>query len=538
MALFGEKYGDKVRVVSVPGFSMELCGGTHVTATGDIGLFVDRRRGRRRRGRPPDRGADRHWARSHGRSSSGRRSQRVIDALHVDRRPGGRGDRAAAGRRQAAHPRGQRSSRRSWRWAAAAAPRQRRHGRGGGRASWRRRKVADLDKDALRGLADSLKARIKSGVVVLASANDGKVQIVVAVTPDLTGRIKAGQIVKEIAPIVGGAGGGRPDFAEAGGKDPEKIDEMLKASEAVLRKTPRSLRPARDLEPSRYCRSGLPPIRSTSCSLTSLWCKLLILNEILNRRRRFADRRRGEGDPCAAVTDRRMGRDRRNGLRSLGFSLLLSRSRRPRERADLFVARRERAPGAVDRPQPGTPGPLVRGAPAPRSVRATRYVAADRVTCLRRRHRRARPAERRAARPGSRGRAGRVGLQSLRAVAKRRARAHAVDAGHRAGIRRARTRSTRSRTSAAAWRICGGCWIATTTTSSWRWLPTMPALGPSTGTARPSRPIARRRTTCPGSSRSPGRRCACRRTKIYKIIEIVDGRESVTYTDKPPSAAR
>src|SRR5207249_6097658 len=97
-----------------------------------------------------------------------------------------------------------------------------------------RRKVSDLDKDALRSLADSLKAQIKSGVVVLASANDGKVQIVVSVTADLTGRLKAGQIVKEIAPIVGGAGGGRPDFAEAGGKQPEKIDEMLAASESVL----------------------------------------------------------------------------------------------------------------------------------------------------------------------------------------------------------------------------------------------------------------------------------------------------------------
>ena len=99
-----------------------------------------------------------------------------------------------------------------------------------------RRKVSDLDKDALRGLADSLKAKIKSGVIVLASANDGKVQIVVAVTPDLTGRIKAGQVVKEIAPIVGGGGGGRPDFAEAGGKDPSKIDEMLVATEAVVAK--------------------------------------------------------------------------------------------------------------------------------------------------------------------------------------------------------------------------------------------------------------------------------------------------------------
>jgi len=99
-----------------------------------------------------------------------------------------------------------------------------------------RRKVSDLDKDALRGLADSLKAKIKSGVVVIASESEGKVQIVVAVTPDLTGRVKAGQIVKEIAPIVGGGGGGRPDFAEAGGKQPEKIDEMLEASKAVLAK--------------------------------------------------------------------------------------------------------------------------------------------------------------------------------------------------------------------------------------------------------------------------------------------------------------
>jgi len=99
-----------------------------------------------------------------------------------------------------------------------------------------RRKVSDMDKDALRGLADSLKAKIKSGVVVIASENDGKVHIVVSVTPDLTQRLKAGQIVKEIAPIVGGGGGGRPDFAEAGGKQPEKIEEMLKAVEAVVAK--------------------------------------------------------------------------------------------------------------------------------------------------------------------------------------------------------------------------------------------------------------------------------------------------------------
>ena len=70
--------------------------------------------------------------------------------------------------------------------------------------------------------------------MVLASASDAKVQIVVAVTPDLTSRLKAGQVVKEIAPIVGGGGGGRPDFAEAGGRYPEKIDEMLAATPSIL----------------------------------------------------------------------------------------------------------------------------------------------------------------------------------------------------------------------------------------------------------------------------------------------------------------
>ena len=99
-----------------------------------------------------------------------------------------------------------------------------------------RRRVSGLDKDALRGLSDSLKTKIKSGVVVLASESDGKVQIVVSVTPDLVSKVKAGQVVKELAPIVGGGGGGRPDFAEAGGRQPEKIDDMLKAAEAVVAK--------------------------------------------------------------------------------------------------------------------------------------------------------------------------------------------------------------------------------------------------------------------------------------------------------------
>ena len=93
-----------------------------------------------------------------------------------------------------------------------------------------------LEKTALRGLSDSLRDRLGSGVVVLASETDGKVTVVVSVTKDLTSRVQAGRIVRELAPIVGGGGGGRPDFAEAGGKDPSKIQDLLKAVPDVLQK--------------------------------------------------------------------------------------------------------------------------------------------------------------------------------------------------------------------------------------------------------------------------------------------------------------
>jgi alanyl-tRNA synthetase len=232
MALFGEKYGDKVRVVSVPGFSMELCGGTHVSATGDIGFFVivaesGVAAGVRRIEALTGAGAV-AWA-QHQRAAV----SRILDVLHV-------GDAQAVEaieKLQAEHKRLAREVTQLKTKVAMG---------GGGSASGgdetvtvegitlARRRVSGLDKDALRGLSDSLKEQIRSGVVVLASEADGKVQIVVAVTPDLTSRVKAGQIVKELAPMVGGGGGGRPDFAEAGGKQPEKIDEMLKAAESVV----------------------------------------------------------------------------------------------------------------------------------------------------------------------------------------------------------------------------------------------------------------------------------------------------------------
>jgi alanyl-tRNA synthetase len=81
-----------------------------------------------------------------------------------------------------------------------------------------------------------MRDKLGTGVVVIASERDGRVSLVVSVTKDLTGRVQAGSLVKALAPIVGGGGGGRPDFAEAGGKDPSKIDELLAQAPAVLRK--------------------------------------------------------------------------------------------------------------------------------------------------------------------------------------------------------------------------------------------------------------------------------------------------------------
>jgi alanyl-tRNA synthetase len=229
MALFGEKYGDSVRVVSVPGFSLELCGGTHVAATGDIGFFAivaesGVAAGVRRLEAVTGAGAVR-WAqeqRATLHSLLGALNVSSDQALHTIERLQSDAKRLAREVTQL----------------------KTKVAMGGGSAGedtvevagvkLARRRVADLDKDALRGLADSLKDKIKTGVVIIASANDGKVQMVVAVTADLTARIKAGQIVKEIAPIVGGGGGGRPDFAEAGGKQPEKIDEMLDASQRIV----------------------------------------------------------------------------------------------------------------------------------------------------------------------------------------------------------------------------------------------------------------------------------------------------------------
>jgi alanyl-tRNA synthetase len=94
--------------------------------------------------------------------------------------------------------------------------------------------VEGLDKGGMRHLSDTLMAKLKSGVVILGRTDEDKVSFIVRVSDDLTAKIKAGNIVKEIAPIVGGRGGGKPDMAEGGGTDANKLNDALQASYGVI----------------------------------------------------------------------------------------------------------------------------------------------------------------------------------------------------------------------------------------------------------------------------------------------------------------
>jgi len=230
MALFGEKYGDRVRVVQVPGVSQELCGGTHVRATGDIGLFaVTSESG-------VAAGVRRLEAVTglESLSTFERQRQEIVEVGGLTgAMPGHVGERVSALIEE-----NKRLARELHQAKIQAAL--------GGAASTddgvvdaagialMARRVNGLDKDALRALVDKHRDQLRSGVVVLAGESDGRVLVVVGVTPDLTKRVAAGKVVKQLAPIVGGGGGGRPDFAEAGGKDASKIDELLSAARGVV----------------------------------------------------------------------------------------------------------------------------------------------------------------------------------------------------------------------------------------------------------------------------------------------------------------
>jgi alanyl-tRNA synthetase len=231
MALFGEKYGDRVRTVEVPGFSLELCGGCHVRNTGEIGLFVVTAErgiasGVRRIEALTGRGAVEHERRRDALAAA------VADALGVPLERAGDEvralqDRVKAGERELAQVRRQLVT------GGTGAVDQVRELAG---VKVMAREVPLAPPEQLRDLADALRQKLGSGVVLLGARGDGKVALVAAVTPDLTGQIHAGNLVRAAAAVVGGGGGGRPDFAQAGGKIPEKLPAALEtACDEVVR---------------------------------------------------------------------------------------------------------------------------------------------------------------------------------------------------------------------------------------------------------------------------------------------------------------
>jgi len=230
MALFGEKYGDHVRVVSIPDFSKELCGGTHVTRTGDIGIFKivsesSISAGVRRIEAITGEGAMTQFQESSEALHRIAGILRVAEPELIDHV-----DRLIAEKRnyerQIDHLK--------TRLAQSAARDLESNAKEKNGATYLITKVDSLDRQQMRTLADSLRNKWKSAVVVLASTDDSTVSIIAAVTKDLTQRLHAGKLVGTLAQAVGGKGGGRPDMAEGGGKDPAALPSALAALTAEV----------------------------------------------------------------------------------------------------------------------------------------------------------------------------------------------------------------------------------------------------------------------------------------------------------------
>ncbi len=229
-ALFDEKYGDSVRVVRVGEVSMELCGGTHVRAAGDIGLFkivseAGIAAGVRRIEALTGFGAldfvremedDQKGIAALLKAEAGNSRDR-LEKLLARQRELQREIETLQGRLNAA------ASGDLLLQATEA---------GGIKLLAVQVQVEDIK--ALRDLSDSLKDRIGEGVIALGAAIGGKANLLVAVTKELSSSVKAGDIIKQIAPIVGGSGGGKPELAQAGGSQPEKLDEALAAVSKIL----------------------------------------------------------------------------------------------------------------------------------------------------------------------------------------------------------------------------------------------------------------------------------------------------------------
>jgi len=231
MALFGEKYGDIVRVVRVGDYSLELCGGCHVRNTGEIGMFKIVSEGGigsgvRRIEAVTGRGA---YLYAESQMQLLKEAAGLLKSQHADVPK--RIEHLLNQLKELNREIEMLQSKLSAAEAGSLVDRAKKVGE----VTLLAAQVNVANMDSLRDLADRMKQKLGSAVIVLGAANEGKVHLVAAVTPDLVAKgYNAGNIVKEAASRCGGGGGGRPDMAQAGGKDPSKLQEALQAVERMV----------------------------------------------------------------------------------------------------------------------------------------------------------------------------------------------------------------------------------------------------------------------------------------------------------------
>ena len=225
MALFGEKYGDEVRVLSMGDFSTELCGGTHVSRTGDIGFFKivsesGVAAGIRRVEAVTAEGALAYTHEMEARLAEAARALKA-PAAEVPAKIAQILDHVKALEKELARLKGKLASSQGGDLAAQAVEVN--------GANVLAATIEGADAKVLRETIDKLKGRFKSAAIVLGSVEGGKVTLIAGVTSDLTDRIKAGELVNHVAAQVGGKGGGRPDMAQAGGNNPAALPAALQS---------------------------------------------------------------------------------------------------------------------------------------------------------------------------------------------------------------------------------------------------------------------------------------------------------------------
>jgi alanyl-tRNA synthetase len=235
MALFGEKYGDRVRVIKIGDFSTELCGGTHTAQTGEIGLIKILKEGSvssgvRRIEAVTGEGSLRHFRKDHelegvvAALTTHSETASPADALKQELEKKDAEIKRLARELDQARMKSASSS-------TANIGEKVKEVRG---VKVLTHRVDNLERAQMRTLVDQLRDKLGSAVVVLGSASNGNVSLIVGVTKDLTSRIQAGKVIAPVAQKVGGKGGGRPDLAEAGGKDAAALDSALSEAYGVV----------------------------------------------------------------------------------------------------------------------------------------------------------------------------------------------------------------------------------------------------------------------------------------------------------------